>query len=45
MQDECRELRYLESFLVGAIVLTGIVFLGHFESKTPLWRRVSKWVM
>ncbi len=33
---------YFELFLVTAIFSVGGIFFGHFEQKTPAWRRLLK---
>ena len=30
---------------VASIQVVGNVFFGHFERGTPLWRRVTKWIL
>jgi hypothetical protein len=33
----------LEWFVSAVLAATGITVFGHFEEKTPGWRRLSKW--
>jgi hypothetical protein len=33
----------LEWFLSAVLAVSGLTVFGHFEEKTPLWRRLSKW--
>jgi hypothetical protein len=33
----------LEWFVSAVLAATGLSVFGHFEGKTPLWRRLSKW--
>jgi hypothetical protein len=33
----------LEWFLSAVVSVTGSTLFGHFEEKTPRWRRLSKW--
>ena len=33
----------LEWLVSGALAVTGVTVFGHFEEKTPAWRRLSKW--
>jgi hypothetical protein len=33
----------LEWFVSAMLAAIGITVFGHFEEKTPLWRRLSKW--
>jgi hypothetical protein len=33
----------LEWFVSAVLAATGLTVFGHFEEKTPLWRRLSKW--
>ena len=35
----------LEWFFASVIVAAGSTVFGHFEEKTPLWRRLSKWAI
>jgi hypothetical protein len=32
-----------EWFVSAVLAVAGITVFGHFEEKTPLWRRLSKW--
>ena len=36
---------YFDLFLAATLLATGSMIFGHFEEKTPLWRRLSKMVM
>ena len=33
----------LEWSVSAVLAVTGLALFGHFEEKTPLWRRFSKW--
>lgn len=36
---------YFDLFLAATLLAAGSMAFGHFEEKTPLWRRLSKLVM
>ena len=35
----------LEWFVSAVLAAVGITVFGHFEEKTPVWRRLSKWAL
>jgi hypothetical protein len=40
---KARRNKDLERLLSAVLAATGITIFGHFEEKTPRWRRLSKW--